>query len=83
VVIHRQMTEVASPHGQSPRGKDERACDKEVDNPMGPPPSAKHSMSQFRLKIEWTYRLVKVRRYRGMRTPIGMRMRNEMDIRRA
>jgi hypothetical protein len=30
---------------------------------------------------EWTHRLEKVRRYRGMRTPIGIKIRKVMDAR--
>jgi len=31
----------------------------------------------------WTHRLEKVRRYRGMRTPIGIKIRKVVDARKA
>jgi hypothetical protein len=32
---------------------------------------------------EWTHRLEKVRRYRGMRTPIGIKIKKVVDARKA
>ena len=90
VMIHRHLGEISGVVRLAPRGKDEWTGDNEVDEPVCPPPSttARQRTSLIRdLGRVQVYkradRLVKVRRYRAMRTPMGIITRNAMPISRA
>lgn len=89
VMIYRRMAEVVGLCGHSPPREDEGASDEEVIDRVCPPPPRKHNVciswyyNKSRTSVQWTYRLVKVRRYRGMRTPMGKRTRKEMLISKA
>ena len=90
VIIHRHLGNITGAGRLTPPGKDEWTGDNEVDEPMCPPPSttARHRTSLVchlvRVQVyKTTDRLVKVRRYRAMRTPMGITTRNAMPVNRA
>jgi hypothetical protein len=90
VMIHRHLGEITGAGRLAPPGKDEWTGDNKVDDPVCPPPSTAARQRTglvchlVRVRVyKRTDRLVKVRRYRGMRTPMGTNTRNAMPISRA
>jgi hypothetical protein len=89
-MIHRHLGDISSTGRLAPRGKDEWTGDDEVDKPVCPPPSTtarqKTSLVCHLVRVQvykGTDRLVKVRRYRAMRTPMGIITRNATPISKA
>ena len=90
VMIHRHFGEITGAGRLTPRGKDEWTGNNKVDEPVCPPPSTtarqRTSLDCHLVRVQVykrTDRLVKVRRYRAMRTPMGIITRNAMPISRA
>jgi hypothetical protein len=90
VMIHGHLGDITGAGRLAPRGKDEWTGDNKVDDPVCPPPPTtarqRTSLDCHLVRVQVykrTDRLVKVRRYRGMRTPMGTSTRNAMPISRA
>jgi hypothetical protein len=90
VIIHRHLGDITGAVRLAPRGKDEWTGNNKVDEPMCPPPSTtarqRTGLNCHLVRVQVykrTDRLVKVRRYRAMRTPMGIITRNAMPISRA
>jgi hypothetical protein len=86
-MIHRHFGEISGAGRLAPRGKDERTSDNKVDEPVCPPPSTMRGQTDDEIVASFaragTDRLVNVRRYRGMSTPIGNMTRNATPTRTA